>query len=79
MGVDDGEGGVVADRADVAEMVSHAFQLGQGRHVQPVQIGQAPDQAARDELLDQLVAQAIDVHGITMSIVLQPPLELLGT
>ena len=68
------------DRRDqvLGRFLAHALQVGQGRHVQPVEIGQAPDQAARDELLDQLLAQAVDVHGVAMGIVLQPPLELLG-
>ena len=62
------------DRRDqvLGRLLAHPLQVGQGRHVEPVEVGQAPDQAAVDELLDQLLAQAVDVHGVAVGEVREP-------
>ena len=45
----------------VRRLVGHAVQTGQRAEPEPVQIGQGVDHLAIDQLVDQLVAQALDL------------------
>ena len=44
-------------------LLGHALELGQLEQAEAVEVGQRTDDAAVDQLLDDLVAEAIDVHG----------------
>ena len=48
----------------LGRLLAHAFQFEELLQCQAVQIGNAVDQAAIDELIDDFVAQPLDVHGI---------------
>ena len=43
--------------------LGHAFEIRHRRHAQPIEIGRRPDDIVVDELVDDLLAQALDVHG----------------
>src|SRR5438445_621292 len=44
-------------------LLRHALEAREGLDIQAVQVGRAFHQVALDELVDQLLAQALDIHG----------------
>ena len=54
---------LVDRRNDVGRgLVGHALELGERRDAQLVDVGRRVHEAAVDQLIDQLVAQALDIH-----------------
>ena len=47
-------------------LFGHAVQPGQGVELELVQVGQAVDQAAVDQLVDQLFTEVFDIHGAAL-------------
>ena len=68
------------DRLDqvVGRLLAHPLQIGQRGRVEPVEVGEALDQFLVHELVDQLLAQAVDVHGVAVGVPADPFLELVG-
>src|SRR5690606_13853071 len=66
------------DRVDQAlrGLLPHAIEAGEGFHVEPVEVRRAVDEVARDELLDNLLAQSVDVHRAALAEVQQRLLAL---
>jgi len=60
-------------------LLAHAVQRRQLRDVEPVQVRQRAHQAAVDQLVDELLAQAFDVHRAPARVVQQRLLALRGT
>ena len=58
--------------------LAHPLEAGQGCLVEPVEVGEAVNQAAVDELVDELGPQAVDVHRVAVGEPANPLLELLG-
>ena len=80
-GVDEaGQGGVpgVIDGGQhvFAGLLTHPFQLDQRFQVQPVEIRRVPHQLGFHQLLEQLVANALDIHRQPGGEVLEPFLAL---
>src|SRR5215472_6023751 len=64
-------------RHDVCRgLLRHPLQLGKCRHAELVQVGRRVNDAGIDELIDQLVSQAFDVHRPTVGKVQQRLLAL---
>jgi hypothetical protein len=52
--------------AVLRRLLAHALQRHQVGQAEPVQVGQGADHAGVDHLVDQLLAQALDVHGAAL-------------
>ena len=63
----------------VGRLLPHPVELGERGRVEPVEVGQRLDQPLVHELVDQLLAQAVDVHCVAVGVPADPLLELLGT
>src|SRR4030095_2768380 len=59
--------------------IAHSFEAGQLLFAKTIQIGYVMNQAAFDQLIDQLFAQALDVHGAPGAEEFEALLELRGT
>src|SRR5262249_23879582 len=59
--------------------VAHAFQLDDLVGGQPIEVGDGANQVAVDELVNNLLTQAGDVHGAAGGVGAELPLEPAGT